>query len=207
MRCILTNCKNNASLAQLPFNGKKTVPAALRKDLWHPFALIAFRPGHGSIGLSVFQKLREYRKRHELEWGDEIMKDEKGKMVKKEIRGRRICDQKANTVADIAAVLRRLELQEVSDQVKKGGIGLLGEGTGEKVEVLWNDLNDAEFAETWSENVEHGVLRHPTRNRERNTVLGLERINVEDRGRLRESPEEWLPQPSIQSDKKETVVL
>lgn len=44
--------------------------------------------------------------------------------------------------------------------MKKGGIGLKGEGTGEKVEVLWNDLNDAEFAETWSENIEHGVWRH-----------------------------------------------
>jgi hypothetical protein len=57
-------------------------------------------------------------------------------------------------------VLGRLELQEGEEVVKKGGIGLKGEGTGEKVEVLWNNLNDAEFAETWSENVEHGVWRH-----------------------------------------------
>jgi hypothetical protein len=73
---------------------------------------------------------------------------------------RKICDQKANSIADIAAVLGRLELQEGVEEVQKGRIGLQGEGSGEKVEVLWNDLNDAEFAETWSENVEHGVWRH-----------------------------------------------
>jgi len=156
----LPNCKNNASLAQLPFNGKKTVPAALRKDLWHPFAQISFPPGRGEIGLSVFQKLREYRRRHELEWGDEITFDKEGKFINKKVRSRKICDQKANSVADIAAVLGRLELQEVMEEAKKGGIGLQGEGSGEKVEVLWNDLNDAEFAETWSENVEHGVWSH-----------------------------------------------
>ncbi|KAH8791451.1 transcriptional regulation of mitochondrial recombination-domain-containing protein [Hyaloscypha finlandica] len=157
--------KNNASLAQLPFNGKKTVPAALRKDLWHPFAQISFPPGHGEIGLSVFSKLREYRRRHELEWGDEIrfhekQPDEKLQFRSTKLRGRLICDQKANSVADIAAVLGRLELQEGEEVMKKGGIGLKGEGTGAKVEVLWNNLNDAEFAETWSENIEHGVWRH-----------------------------------------------
>jgi hypothetical protein len=56
--------------------------------------------------------------------------------------------------------LEHLELKEGSEEVRKGGIGLKGEGTGEKVEVLWNDLKDAEFAETWSENVEHGLWRH-----------------------------------------------
>lgn len=88
------------------------------------------------------------------------MFDEKGKYISKKVRSRKICDQKANSVADIAAVLGRLEVQEGEEEAKKGAIGLKGEGTGEKVEVLWNDLNDAEFAETWSENVEHGVWRH-----------------------------------------------
>jgi hypothetical protein len=119
------------------------------------------------------------------------MLDEKGKMEKKKTRGRKICDQKANSVADIAAVLGRLDLQESGDEVKKKGIGLEGEGTGQKVEVLWNDLNDAEFAETWTENVEHGVLRQPTINRERNSVLGHEGINLEDKARL--TGEEVLP--------------
>jgi len=95
-----------------------------------------------------------------LEWGDEIRYNEDGKSMSRKVRGRKICDQKANSVADIAAVLGQLELQEGVEEVKKGGIGLHGEGSGEKVGVLWNDLNDAEYAETWSENVEHGVWSH-----------------------------------------------
>jgi hypothetical protein len=68
--------------------------------------------------------------------------------------------------------LGRLESRERVEEVKSGEeakdaegvkelrIGLKGDGSGTKIEVLWNDLNDAEFAETWSENVEHGVWRH-----------------------------------------------
>ncbi|KAE9379304.1 hypothetical protein N431DRAFT_364400 [Stipitochalara longipes BDJ] len=189
--------KNNASLAQLPFNGKKTVPAALRKDLWHPFAQISFPPGRGEVGLSVFQKLREYRRRHELEWGDEIRVDEEGKFRSKKVRARKICDQKANSVADIAAVLGRLELQEGVDEVKTGGIGLQGEGSGEKVEVLWNDLNDAEFAETWSENVEHGVWSH----HKRSVDLDLDIVSVVG------GDEEGIETQSVESGRGSKMVL
>jgi len=198
--------KNNASLAQLPFNGKKTVPAALRKDLWHPLAQISFPPGHGTIGLSAFQKLREYRRRHELEWDMEIMKDKGGEPLKKKYWKWKICDQKANSVADIAAVLARLELQEGEEEVKKGGIGLKGEGTGQKVEVLWTDLNDAEFAETWSENVEHGLLRH----RPKDVVWDLERTNLEaeaEKARLSESEQAGPPPHSSGGGEREKVVL
>ena len=166
--------QNNAALAQLPFNGKQTVPAALRKDLWHPFALISFPPKSGPIGLSVFQKLREYRKRHELEWGDEIVSDSTGKPRTRIERGRLLCDQKANSVADMAAVLSRLSLKEEMETAggKEGSIGLSGEGTGEKVEVRWSDLKDAEFAETWSENVEHGLMEMHTNNRAHDKLWG-----------------------------------
>ena len=131
-------------------------------------ALIKFAPKSGPIGLSVFQKLREYRKRHEHEWGSELMTDSDGKRIPKAKRGRGICDQKANSVADMAAVLSRLNLKGAEEaRPEKGSrIGLIGEGTGEKVEVLWRDLKDAEFAETWSENVEHGLLEKHTNNRD-----------------------------------------
>ena len=134
--------------------------------------------------------MREYRRRHELEWGDEIRFDEKGNRLSKKLRGRKICDQKANSVADIAAVLEHLEFNEGSEEAKRGGIGLKGEGTGEKVEVLWNDLNDAEFAETWSENVEHGVWRH------HNEIVDLD---------IAPLAEEELP--SIEAKKDEGSVL
>lgn len=96
------------------------------------------------------------------------MTDSDGKHISKAKRGRGICDQKANSVADMAAVLSRLSLKEAEEaKVEKGHrIGLTGEGTGEKVEVLWRDLKDAEFAETWSENVEHGLLEMHTNNRD-----------------------------------------
>ncbi|EGY14664.1 uncharacterized protein VDAG_05828 [Verticillium dahliae VdLs.17] len=62
---------SNHALKQLPFIAKKSTPAKLRKDLWRPMALIQFPAGAGTAGQSAFQKLREYRRRHELEWGDE----------------------------------------------------------------------------------------------------------------------------------------
>ncbi|KAF3355342.1 hypothetical protein VdG1_04175 [Verticillium dahliae VDG1] len=58
---------SNHALKQLPFIAKKSTPAKLRKDLWRPMALIQFPAGAGTAGQSAFQKLREYRRRHELE--------------------------------------------------------------------------------------------------------------------------------------------
>ncbi|KAJ5042775.1 mitochondrial 54S ribosomal protein mL67 [Drepanopeziza brunnea f. sp. 'multigermtubi'] len=211
---------NNAALAQLPFNGKKSVPAALRKDLWHPMARITFPKGSGKVGLSAFQKLREYRKRHELEWetkkGDHIFWDPKAREDKDnpgsftpgprtiKARNRLLCDQKANSIADIAAVLNRLaspmqkstavpkegeegavtaqegdtaetgksaqegavegsqKPEESAEVTKLPNIGLVGEGSGTRVEVLWRDLHDAEFAESWAGNIEHGKLPTPS---------------------------------------------
>ncbi|KAI1005535.1 hypothetical protein K3495_g2684 [Podosphaera aphanis] len=180
----------------MPYNGKKTVPAALRKDLWSPLATINFPQGSGPIGLSVFQKLREYRKRHEQEWGDEIAKNpENGYFIAKKLRGRLLCDQVANSVADMAYVLGRLKAQnpdkteegnngkelKISPKRPKGGrqpqprlfpkpppggIGLIGEGTGLPVEVFWKDVKMAEYAETWTDNVVHGILSWSKNNRD-----------------------------------------
>lgn len=70
------------------------------------------------------------------------MKDAKGYFVKKSKRGRKICDQRANSVADMAAVLG--EVSEAQD----GDVPV-------EVEVRWKNLLDAEFAETWAPNVVH----------------------------------------------------
>jgi hypothetical protein len=95
-------------------------------------------------------------------------------------RGRKLMDQKANSVADIASILGSIG-GPLGD-----GVGLRVEGkrgrceeektiSGERkevverkwvpgeeksvvVEVRWKDLLDAEFARTWSENVIHDVL-------------------------------------------------
>lgn len=142
------------------------MPAALRKDLWSPFAVIDFPPQSSSICLQAFQKLREYRRRHELEWGNEIAyKDqtpaeiEEGLRKEREnfrVRGRKIQDQRANSVADIAAVLERLgEAGKEMEEHKPIGLKV---AEPLDVTVLWRDVHDAEFAPTWSSNVEHGDL-------------------------------------------------
>ncbi|KAL2074600.1 hypothetical protein VTL71DRAFT_8378 [Oculimacula yallundae] len=195
---LTRSMNNNAALAQLPFNGKKSVPTALRKDLWHPFAQIRFPPGAGTIGLSAFQKLREYRKRHELEWGNEILLDKDNKVRSLKERGKALCDQKANSVADMAAVLgrlaeleplpeakpkkevprrgqpgydaevwakekeaRRVAEEEKAKRRKRVNIGLIGDGSGTQVEILWGNMQDAEFAHEWGPNVQHAPMPTP----------------------------------------------
>lgn len=166
-------------LKQLPFNGKKTKPAKLRKDYWSPFAQISFPAGQGSVGRSVFQKLRELKHLHEVAWDEEfrykrpeefsaadkkkIAEEEKeGKIFRpirsKQERGVALNRQKANSIADMAAVL--------------GGLGrgnklILNESEGgEKtlldVTVSWANDQDREFAEEWSSNVTHGLFETPS---------------------------------------------
>lgn len=157
--------QNNAALRQLPFNGKKTVPRALRKDLWYPLATISFPPGRGSLGLSAFQKLRELRRLHETKWDPTEMVEEieyedgtsKIEVLSKKARGRKLMDQKANSVADMAAVLGEVGMETEGEEKKEIEEGEQG-GEEVVVEVRWRDLTDAEFARTWPDNVLHDVL-------------------------------------------------
>jgi hypothetical protein len=82
------------------YTGKKLIPAKLRKDYWRPMVVVEFGEGRGDVGRSVFQKLRELQKRHQLEWDDPALL----RMSKRE-RGKAINDQRGNSVADLAAVL------------------------------------------------------------------------------------------------------
>jgi hypothetical protein len=109
----------------MPYTGKKLVPAKIRKDYWEPLALIRFGPGKGDVGRSVFHKLREFKKRHELEWGrDDPEEEERLLRMTKHKRGKALNDQRANVVADLAAVLA-------------------GVGKGNKMWKLdWADLED-----------------------------------------------------------------
>ncbi|KAI4144126.1 MAG: hypothetical protein L6R35_000730 [Caloplaca aegaea] len=171
---------NVASLAQLPFLGKKTVPARLRKDLWHPFCLVEFpRP---SQGLLAFRRLREFRRLHETSYPLSLITRAKGQLLPKKQRGKVLMDQKANSIADLAAVLqlqkegwtqehvqtRERQIERVRMQKERGkqkyrrrdpqGPPEMGV---EGVRVRWTNLLDAEFAETWPEKVVHdGLTRH-----------------------------------------------
>lgn len=64
--------------------------------------MIQFDAGQGVVGRNVFQKLREFRKLHELQWGWQAKEFQQ---LNKYERGERIHNQKPNAVADIAAVL------------------------------------------------------------------------------------------------------
>ncbi|KAL2752723.1 hypothetical protein ACRALDRAFT_1072583 [Sodiomyces alcalophilus JCM 7366] len=106
---------SNHALQQLPFIAKKSKPAKLRKDVWRPMAMIQFPVGAGVAGQSAFQKLREFRRRHELEWDDSVLyKNTRnvttGELTRKNTRtrierGYAIHNQRANAIADMAAVL------------------------------------------------------------------------------------------------------
>lgn len=74
----------------------------LREDYWTPLCLIELPEGQGVVGRSVMQKLREFRHRHELEWGWQARSlAAKGRRD----RGELIHNQKSNAIADMAAVL------------------------------------------------------------------------------------------------------
>ncbi|KFX93869.1 hypothetical protein O988_04277 [Pseudogymnoascus sp. VKM F-3808] len=144
------NIKNNKALRQLPYNGKKTVPAALRKDLWSPLARIEFPAGHSAAGLNAFRMLREYRTLHETQWPKELALDDKGRTLSKKLRGRKLCDQRANSIADISATLAKVSKVETSVKDK-------AEKEVEEITttVRWSDILDAEYAASWPETVVH----------------------------------------------------
>ncbi|KAL7795785.1 transcriptional regulation of mitochondrial recombination domain-containing protein [Trichoderma ceciliae] len=165
-------------LAQLPFNGKKTKPAKLRKDYWAPLALIRFRPGQGSVGRSVFQKLRELKHLHEVAWTDEFrhkrpeefssqdekkIAEEKEKGIdyqpirSKQERGIALNAQKKNAIADIAAVLagEGRGNKVVAAETEGGEKGLVD------VTVSWANDQDKKYAEAWSKNVTHSLFEVP----------------------------------------------
>ena len=170
--------QNNASLRQLTFVGKKSVPASLRKDIWQPMATISFP--YGPQGLHAFRKLREYRKMHELAIPIEDIRDktktDPNALMERKKRPRLLMDQKANSVADIAAVLakqaeagtawarttdsttpgdpsqsRPAAPSTVSDG-EEGSSGVTG------VTISWRNIFDAEFAESWPSEVVHSGL-------------------------------------------------
>ncbi|KAL7970561.1 transcriptional regulation of mitochondrial recombination domain-containing protein [Trichoderma sp. SZMC 28014] len=165
-------------LKQLPFNGKKTKPAKLRKDYWSPLAHIRFQPGQGSVGRSVLQKLRELKHLHEVAWTDELrhkrpeefssqdkkkIAAEKDKGIdyqpirSKQERGIALNAQKKNAIADIAAVLagQGRGNKIVAAETEGGGKELVD------VTVSWANDQDKKFAESWSKNVTHSLFEVP----------------------------------------------
>ena len=116
-------------------------------------------------GRSVYQKLREYRKRHELEWEKGSLDvGEDGNPVPIRKRARQLNDQHGNSVADIAYIVYKLSTENErffapAPKPKIGKrLGLHGESEGVPVGIRWADIADANFAKEWSKNVVHETL-------------------------------------------------
>lgn len=151
-------------------------------------AVIELPKGQGDVGQSVVQRLREFRKRHELEWNEPLFE------LSKRERGEALNDQKANSVADIAAVLggagkgnlivaENRRQRRAGRSTKNKGLNARSEEAAEvktdkettgkaeetkadktlsQVTVFWRDLMDAAHAQAWSDNVTHTLLGENT---------------------------------------------
>ncbi|KAI6858475.1 hypothetical protein KC323_g6958 [Hortaea werneckii] len=184
---------------QLPDLGANHADSKLRKDLWQPFFTLCLPETESGDrqGLHAFKKLREYRKLHELSWKpspllskpwtegeiEELKQtlNTRGgnkkesvydliKREKKKMRVREVQDQKANSIADLAAVLleqedlgaltgpmreaekkelRQKEVTEMLDlaaQADAGGLQKLGEEVAQmqtRIEELPDGQEDA----------------------------------------------------------------
>lgn len=121
-------------LAQLPFIGKHSVPAQLRPDEWTPHCVITFATPEQ--GHNAFRKLREFRKLHEVSWE----KTNPGwKQLKIEERIKKIMNQRANTSADLAEVLR---LQEAHGAVMTTALEEQQQNAADVLEKKWASINE-----------------------------------------------------------------
>ncbi|PKS12953.1 hypothetical protein jhhlp_000294 [Lomentospora prolificans] len=177
------------ALKQLPFAGKKTKPAKIRKDLWDVLAVVQFPRGQGEVGRSVFAKLREFRRRHELEWNDdmyfETRPDGNRRVLSRQERGKKIHEQLPNAVADIAAVLagagksNKMWLEAPAEAKETTAEAVEGEGVAEgnaakgtaaegpklcAATVFWSNTVFRFHAKEWSPNVTHGLLDDKAKN-------------------------------------------
>lgn len=129
--------------------------------------MIQFPEGLGHIGRSVYHIMREFRQKHDLDWGDEMFRDdETGRPLTRFERGQKLNSaQKANAIADMAAVLggvgkgNKMWLP-ASDQWETSKEQRVDEKTGEttsllKTQVWWTNLLDKNYAQSWPDNVAH----------------------------------------------------
>ena len=127
--------------------------------------------------------------------------DKDGKTISRKDRGRKLCDQKANSVADIAAVLGKIGTPE-GEEIGLKGFEAEGEAAAEApyVEVKWSDLIDAQFAETWSQNVVHDKLEWENHLKEMSKLESVRRLQAR---RARQARSRQLKEENIRKIKAE----
>ncbi|OQO14857.1 hypothetical protein B0A48_00239 [Cryoendolithus antarcticus] len=158
---------HNASVRrQLPDTGANTSFVKLRKDLWHPLWTLAIPESDyaDAQGLHTFKKLREWRKLHEVSWEppadlarpytkreieamEKKLEDRGGskkenvydiiRREKRKMRINTVLNQRANSVADLAAVLVEQEAMglETADQNEAGAAAKLDAERGNMLKL------------------------------------------------------------------------
>ncbi|THZ71939.1 hypothetical protein D6C84_10118 [Aureobasidium pullulans] len=175
---------NNQVLKQLTFAGKKTLPSALRKDMWRPLLTATFPSP--SQGLAAFRKLRELRMLHEHNW--EHPDPEARKMPEKKQRGHLIMDQKANSIADLAWVLRHQDQlglkkqqqhQDDQNRIREELLALAKEAEEGGVPLLEQSLKDQEAAvEKMKKEQQQGGEDAPSRKQIGEGLLALKAMRL-----------------------------
>ncbi|KAK7425005.1 hypothetical protein QQZ08_008401 [Neonectria magnoliae] len=209
-------------LKQIPYNGKKLKPAKLRKDYWFPFARISLPAGQGSVGRSIFQKLRELKHLHEVAWDDEFRykpvqeytpadrkriaeEEKKGNpgyrpIRTKHERGVALNRQKPNAIADMAAVLsglgrgNKIVLVEPAEGVEKQLMD---------VTVSWANDQDRGYAEEWPSNVTHELFENPSYVSEASVEEKAVEVATEATEAKTEGTSEIKTEGAAQSEKEE----
>ena len=138
-------------------------------------ALIQLPQGCGKTGESIYHKLRELKRLHELSWGDEVFLSEQGGQATKKERGILLNNQRLNSIADMAAVLAgqgRGNLIWTSRTADASGrtppSSTPSEAEDEAPEgkelldvvVYWENELLRQHAQSWSPNVTHDLLEN-----------------------------------------------
>lgn len=164
-------------MEQLQYHGKKTVPAAIRRDMWTPYFSIKFPPTDfgADSGQIAYRRLRELSLQRQLSPPTDMvtttqedidklklktnpvdiktMLDERdirlpvvGQRLPKKMRAKRLMDQKATAVADVAFVLHlylegltpkeRVEMRVARFNQRMSNMGRRGRSRLQKIKLL-----------------------------------------------------------------------
>ncbi|KAH9884446.1 transcriptional regulation of mitochondrial recombination-domain-containing protein [Xylariomycetidae sp. FL2044] len=183
--------KASRALRQILWTPRKVKPSKFRRDRWRPMAVIQFPTGLGPVGLSAYQRLRECKTLHALAWRDDkLVHRSTGRPLDRGEREQRLVhDQKAETVADMAAVLEglgkgtKVVTRMTEDEYAGAFVGTPREddyfvpkdAEGRPVtnaeglvvglvrtQIFWVDELDKGFAPSWSPSVTHAALDSAT---------------------------------------------
>ena len=149
-------------------------------------AILKFGQGEGDIGRSVFQKLRELKHLHEVNWPldlrikpaqeysrkDHLHVEEMKKAGRdvvlyrsKHRRGVVLNRQRKNSIADMAVVLAGQGKGNAMNVKVKGESKEKDKVLEEKlaqVTIEWKNDQDQQYAEEWTDNVTHALMEEPS---------------------------------------------